>query len=257
MSNAVASEVFVEGKALPIERPFLTAAWRDLAMLNYEVDPSLLQRYVPPGTELDDYQGSTFVSIVGFMFHDAKLLGWAAPFHQSFPEVNLRFYVRRLTPAGWRRGVVFLRELAPRRIVAWIARAVYGENYAYAPLRRQSTPAAVGSSANRTTYAGRFASREFRVIVDAEEGPTPLVDGSLNEFIAEHYWGYTFRRNGRTAEYRVAHRPWKAAPATSACFDADVASLYGPQFVDVLSGPPASAFLADGSSVEVFRGRWI
>jgi hypothetical protein len=34
-------------------RPFLTANWRYLAVLNYVVDPRLLAPFVPVGTEID------------------------------------------------------------------------------------------------------------------------------------------------------------------------------------------------------------
>ena len=76
-------------------RPFLTARWRYLAMLNYEVPPEALAPLVPAGTELDSWQGKTFVSVVGFLFLDTRVLGIAIPGHRDFEEVNLRFYVRR------------------------------------------------------------------------------------------------------------------------------------------------------------------
>ena len=51
------------------ERPvFLSAEWRDLVMLNYEVDAEILRRYLPVGVELDTFAGRTFVSLVGFQF---------------------------------------------------------------------------------------------------------------------------------------------------------------------------------------------
>src|SRR6266496_2134724 len=76
-------------------KPFLTANWRYLSMLNYVVDPRILAPLVPPGTEIDFENGETFVSIVGFLFLDTRLLGLPIPLHRDFEEVNLRFYVRR------------------------------------------------------------------------------------------------------------------------------------------------------------------
>ncbi len=76
--------------------PFLTAEWRHLAMLNYEIDPVILRPFVPSGTELDSWNGKTYVSIVGFLFLKTRVRGLAIPFHQNFEEINLRFYVRRL-----------------------------------------------------------------------------------------------------------------------------------------------------------------
>src|SRR5207247_2641979 len=107
-------------------QPFLTANWRYVAMLNYIVDPRLLAPLVPSGTEIDFENGDTFLSIVGFLFLDTRLLGLAIPLHRDFEEVNLRFYVRRKSADTWRRGVVFIRELVPGRAIALVARAFYG-----------------------------------------------------------------------------------------------------------------------------------
>src|SRR5262245_30634025 len=109
---------------------FLTAEWRYLAMINYQVDPSILQASVPAGTELDQWRGRTFVSLVGFLFLKTRVLGLRIPFHENFEEINLRFYVRRRGAEGWRRGVVFIREIVPRQAIATAARIFYNENYA-------------------------------------------------------------------------------------------------------------------------------
>ncbi len=118
-------------------QPFLTANWRYLAMLNYVVDPRLLARLVPRGTEIDFENGETFLSAVGFLFLDTRLLGLPVPLHRNFEEVNLRFYVRRKSADTWRRGVVFVRELVPRRAIALVARACYGENYLALPMKHE------------------------------------------------------------------------------------------------------------------------
>jgi uncharacterized protein len=103
---------------------FLTAKWRDLVMLNYEVDPSLLQRHVPAGTELDSFEGKTYVSLVGFYFSGTRLWGKiAVPMHTEFEEANLRFYVRQRAEGEERRGVCFIAEIVPRRAIAWTARS--------------------------------------------------------------------------------------------------------------------------------------
>ena len=85
-------------------RKFLTAEWRDLIMANYEVDSSLLVPLVPAGTEIDLHEGRCFVSLVGFMFLNTRVLRVPVPFHINFEEVNLRFYVKRSTVNRTRRG---------------------------------------------------------------------------------------------------------------------------------------------------------
>lgn len=230
---------------------FLTAEWRYLIMLNYHIDPALLRPFVPRGTELDTWQQQTFVSIVGFLFQETRLLGLAIPRHVNFEELNLRFYVRRLGPEGWRRGVVFIKELVPRRAIAAMARLVYNENYAAVPMRHE-----IVSDAQETavTYSWRWQKSWHSVQLQAQGQPQPLQPGSQEEFITEHYWGYARQRDGGTVEYQVEHPPWNVWQAAEYRFDCDVAALYGPIFEPVLQAKPTSAFLADGSAVIVRRG---
>src|SRR5262249_25689796 len=95
-------------------RPLLTAEWRWLAMLTYAIDAECIADLVPRGTELDRFDGKTYVSLVGFRFLKTRVRGVLIPFHANFDEVNLRFYVRRQDKSGPRRGVVFVREVVPR-----------------------------------------------------------------------------------------------------------------------------------------------
>ena len=239
---------------LPPERSFLHARWVNLVMLNYPIEPALLARHIPKGTELDVWNGKTFVSLVGFLFQDTTLLGLPALFHRNFEEVNLRFYVRRQTGEGWRRGVVFIKEIVPRRLVAWIARSVYNENYIALPMRHAlSLPTLNGRGVIRYEWLidGNWNLLEVEV---AEEAVLPD-EGSEETFITEHYWGYSRQRDGGAIEYQVEHPRWRVSRGQASRFDCDVAKLYGPEFAPALSRPPSSAFLADGSAVIVRRGR--
>jgi len=67
---------------------FLNAQWKNLIMANYEVNPAVLGKYLPYKTELDTWNGRHYVSLVGFMFLDTKVLGIKIPFHVNFEEVN-------------------------------------------------------------------------------------------------------------------------------------------------------------------------
>lgn len=231
---------------------FLTAEWRYLVMLNYAVDPGLLRSYVPPGTELDAWNGTTYLSIVGFLFQRTRVWGIPVPLHRNFEEVNLRFYVRRRAAEGWRRGVVFIKEIVPRRAITGVARLCYNEPYQTMPMRHhleleKGTLRPASSVQYAWQHQGHWNS--LRAVV---EGPRrPLVEGSEAEFITEHYWGYTARRNGGCTEYHVEHKPWGVWQAREAGLDCDVAAVYGTRFVKPLQSPPASAFIAEGSPVLV------
>ncbi len=223
--------------------PFLTAEWRNLVMINYEIDPALLQRYLPYGVDIDFWNGKTYVSVVGFLFLHTRILRMPIPMHTDFEEVNLRFYVRR----GDRRGVVFIKEIVPKRAIATIARALYNEKYIALPMRHSIDDTQV-------RYEWRKDGIWNAITAQIEGAPAALTGGSQEEFITEHYWGYTAQRDGGTLEYQVEHpswRVWQAAASTLAC---DAAELYGPEFEPVLRAKPASAFVAEGSPIAVHRG---
>jgi uncharacterized protein len=233
----------------PPMQSFLSAHWRYLAKLNYVVDPSLIRPLVPPGTEIDYENGQTFLSIVGFLFLDTRLLGLPIPLHRNFEEVNLRFYVRKKSADTWRRGVVFIRELVPRRAIALVARAFYGENYLALPMKHHVEHVNLGL---KVEYTWRRGKKWESLKMCAVGEPQSIPAGSHAEFITEHYWGYTCVRGG-CSEYRVEHPRWKIWNAASFEFNADVATLYGEQFAETLTQPPRSAFIADGSPITIQR----
>jgi hypothetical protein len=230
-----------------LKKTFLTAEWRYLAMLNYAVDPAVLEPFVPAGTEMDVFSGTTYASVVGFRFLATRVFGIAFPFHRDFEEVNLRFYVRRKSGAEWRRGVVFIRELVPRLAIATIARAVYGEPYSALPMRHKVD---VTETKVRAEYAWRRAGRWESLSVSGHGEPQEIQPGSEEEFITEHYWGYTDRR-GDCTEYQVEHPRWRVWRGIESRLDADIAGLYGDRFVGSLTSPPVSAFIEEGSAVTV------
>ncbi len=232
---------------------FLTAEWRYLVMLNYEVEPALLRPYVPPGTELDDWQGATFLSLVGLLFRDTRVLGLAIPFHRNFPELNLRCYVRYQAAEGWRRGVVFIKEIVPKAAVALAARLIYNENYVSLPMRLDVDLA--GEAPHRVTYSWSPGGQPCRLSAQCADAAAPPAPGSLEDFITEHYWGYAAQRGGGTLQYQVEHPTWPIWQAAAAEFSGDVSGLYGPALAAALAGPPRVAFVADGSPVTVYQGK--
>jgi uncharacterized protein YqjF (DUF2071 family) len=233
-------------------RVFLIAEWRYLAMLNYAVDPALLVPRVPRGTELDEFGGKTFVSLVGFRFLSTRVFGIPIPFHRNFDEVNLRFYVKRRESGVVKRGVVFIQELVPRRAIAAVARLAYHENYRALPMTHQIEESGTGLSVQ---YAWRHEERANNMRVFATGSPRAMVEGSEEQFIAEHYWGYCRQPDGGTLEYHVDHPPWRVWQVAQAQFSGDAGALYGAEFGAVPTRPPDSAFLAEGSPVKVHVGR--
>lgn len=248
MANNPSFETSLPGK-------FLTAEWRYLAMLNYEVDPSVLWPIVPSGTELDFWNGRTFVSVVGFLFLKTKVLGLPIPFHRNFEEVNLRYYIRHQGPEGWRRGVGFIKEIVPRLAIATVARVVYNENYVAYPMRHHielDTGSLKKDSAVEYGWRSRNGWNHIQAKIRGEA--QPMQPGSEEEFIAEHYWGYAAQKDGGCVEYRVEHPPWRVWQVADHAFQCDVEDIYGKTFAGYLNSPPSSVFLAEGSDIIVRKG---
>lgn len=239
----------------PLERTFLRAAWRNLVALSYEADPSVLVPLVPPGLELDLHEGRAYVSLVGFLFLDTCALGIRLPLCSRFEEVNLRFYVRRRGPEGDRRGVVFVKELVPRWLITAGARVLFGEPYHTVPMRSrlETEPGSAPRDVRFLEYEWYWGGRWHRLAARAALPMGPIEPGSRTAFLLERHWGYTPRRSG-ALEYRVTRPGWRACVASHPVLEADTTELYGKVLGPILSGPPASALVADGSAISVSFG---
>jgi uncharacterized protein len=227
---------------------FLKAEWRKLAIANYEVDSSLLRDYLPYGTELDLWNGKCYVSLVGFMFVNTRLLNLKIPLHVNFEEVNLRFYVKRLEDQTWKRGVVFIKEIVPRPALTFVANTIYKEHYETLPMRHSW-------SENATDRVVEYSWRKNAVWqtfrVRASKQASEIQAGSETEFITEHYWGYAKVSDTRTNEYEVTHPRWEAYEVTGYDIDVDFGKVYGQRFSFLNSVQPVSVMLAEGSEITV------
>ena len=231
-------------------RKFLTAEWRDLIMANYEVDPALLTPRLPAGTRLDLHEGKCFVSLVGFMFLNTRVLRIPVPFHVNFEEVNLRFYVVREADGETRRGVVFVKEIVPRYAIAQVARTLYGEPYECWKTSNSRSGDSVGYS-----WSNRKCSNNLSIRRGESLGvPEP---NSHAEFIIEHYWGYTKRGPARSDEYKVEHPKWELYTTEEPQIDVDFGCTYGGEFAFLSAQKPHSVVLAKGSEIAVHKGKAI
>lgn len=224
---------------------FLTARWTHLFLATYAVPDRLLAPRLPKGFELDRRDGQVFASLVAFHFQDTRVLGIPWPGYRHFPEINLRFYVRR----GEQRGIVFIREFVSRRLVAWVAQNVYNEPFLTTPL---SSAVHENEDSLEVDYRLNYANAEHRFRVKgAKPAIRPRTD-SVEHFFIEHEWGFNVDRRGRPVAYRVIHPKWEIYPVKDFQVSLDWEAVYGPEWRCLQDSQPISTILAAGSKVELY-----
>lgn len=227
---------------------FLTANWNNLTLINYEIDSKILEKYIPKGTEIDLWQDKCYVSLVGFMFTNTKVLGIKVPFHINFEEVNLRFYVKRFENGKWKRGVVFIKEIVPKSAITFIANTLYNEHYQTNKMKHSVTQK---DSSKIFTYQWENNNHWNSIQLETELDPTEIELNSEAEFITEHYFGYTKYNDNTTFEYEVKHPRWKQLKVIDYKIDVDFENNYGDAFTFLQNKKPISIFLALGSKITV------
>jgi uncharacterized protein len=227
---------------------FLRANWENIIMANYVVSPEILRPYVPAGVELDTYENKVYVSLVGFMFKKTKILGVPIPIFGTFEEINLRFYVIRKEGSDFKRGVVFINETIPYKMVAWVANKLYNEHYTTIPTRHFWHE---GVDVKTIDYQFKVHGAWNKISVEAKKASEPMKKGSLEEFIFEHYWGYTLKKEGITEEYAIQHPSWKVHPVIQSEIDCNFSKMYGSDFAFLNSKLPEAVFMAQGSKISV------
>lgn len=233
---------------------FLEAEWRRLAVFNYEVAPELLEDLIPSGTELDLWKGRCYVSLVGFLFKNTRIWGMPVPFHGSFEEVNLRFYVKREVDGQTRRGVVFIKELVPKTAVTLVAKHFFSEPYQTVPMDHSQV---LHDGRQGVSYEWSYGGTDHRLAIEAEADERTMEENSEEAFISEHYYGYTKLDEKRSNEYEVDRDPWNFYKVFGHELDVDFALLYGERFQELNAKEPSSVMLFEGSSIALGEKRTI
>jgi uncharacterized protein YqjF (DUF2071 family) len=227
---------------------FLSARWENLIMANYELNPEVLQAYLPKGVELDLYHDKCFVSLVGFMFKKTSLFNIPIPILGTFEEINLRFYVKRIDGNTIKRGVVFINETVPYKLVAWLANKLYKEHYIAIPTKNSITDSQSGKNIR---YEWKINKEWNHIAVNSTVESEQMLEGSVEEFIFEHYYGYAKIDSRLTQEYRVNHPRWQVNKVMDYSIHCDFKSMYGDDFSFLANQEPHSIILAMGSEVTV------
>jgi len=227
---------------------FLSARWENLIMANYAVNSELLKPYLPNGVELDFYEDKTYVSLVGFMFKQTSLFNIPIPFLGTFEEINLRFYVKRVEADSIKRGVVFINETVPYKLVAWLANKLYKEHYIAIPTKNEIE---ITSLSKSIKYHWKINREWNHIAVNTSIENEQMLPGSIEEFIFEHYYGYTKINNQLSQEYKVDHPRWLVNKVIDHSIHCDFKSMYGNDFSFLSDRQPDSVTVAEGSPVTV------
>jgi|GEM_PF-1043316 len=231
-----------------MKAPMMTGAWKDLLVASYEVPKEALQPYLPEGVELDSWNGKHYMSLVALQCQDIKGLGFKVPGGGDFEQVNLRFYTKRETPEGEKKGVVFIKQVVPSEVVAFAGKSLVNEAMITAPMSHQVPE---GSAEGEVSYKWYVDGKISEMSARRAGQARPLVEGSQEEFLLENYTGFSVQRDGQTIEYDVEHPPWKTYQAAEPVVNVDAEGLYGKDLARYLSGPPSSVIIVDGSKTAV------
>lgn len=227
---------------------FLKAKWENLVMANYSIPPALLLPYLPKGVELDYFEGQTFVSLVGFLFKDTQIFKVPIPFFGTFEEVNLRFYVIRKEGNETKRGVVFINETVPSKVVALVANYLYKEHYVSIPTKHRWE---ISREMKKIEYEWKINQEWNRIYVEASPESSPMKPDTIEEFIFEHYYGYTKIDSNSAEEYNIRHARWNVSEIINYEIDCNFEAMYGSDFAFLKNKKPDSIMIADGSPVSV------
>lgn len=221
---------------------FMTGNWEDLIISTFEVNSEILEKYLPNGIELDLYQGKALISMVAFTFSKVKFFGVKVPFHQQFGEINFRFYVKSIVDGT--KGVVFIKEYAPKPIIALVANGVYNEPFFYKNIGRQKE-----ILENVISMQYNFPNGKVKAI--AKNETKELEENSLEHFIVDRYIAFVKSRNTKTYQYQINHKPWEIYKSSSIEIDKNSLLLLPSEFKN---GKLIASYFVDGSKISVEKG---
>lgn len=226
---------------------FLKANWSNIIMANYPVPADLLQSHLPKGLSLNTYEGTAFISLVGFLFTSTKLFNIPIPYLGNFEEINLRFYVHE-TDNKDKQGVVFINETIPYKPVAWLANKLYHESYSTVPTRHSLVNTPVHKE---VSYQWKVAKKWNTISVHASNVAQVMKPHSLEAFIFENYTGYTKVNENTTEKYTINHPAWQVQKVLQYTIDCDFGAMYGQQFAYLSTCQPLDVFMAQGSPISI------
>jgi uncharacterized protein YqjF (DUF2071 family) len=202
-------------------------SWHDLLFAHWPLDPDVLARRIPAEFNLDLFDGKAWLAVVPFYMTDVAMRGTPAlPWISSFPELNVRTYVR----VDDKPGVFFFSLDAGNRLAALAAWWVFRLPYFSADMTAYRSPEEV-------RYRSRRRQAERTAEFEAMYRPVGPVftarEGSLDYFLTERYCLYACDRKTRPYRLEIHHRPWMLQSATAEFFRNTMARVNGIELPNV------------------------
>ena len=225
----------------PPGRRVMRQIWRHLGFLHWPIAADVIAQLLPPGLEVDTFDGVTYVGIVPFTIPLTRT-AFGAPMAPAFHEINVRTYVHR---GGRDPGVWFFSLDATSRLAVAGARLWYGLPYYAADITLAEAAGAVAYRSRRHGAEATFGARYQPAGEVVSASP-----GTLEFFLAERYLLYARARRGLRVA-RVHHAPYPLQTATAAEVDQTLTNAGGLP-PGSCAGPPPLVHYARQIDVDIY-----
>lgn len=224
--------------------PFLTCNWQNLVYINFKVDPKIIVPFLPADVEPVLIGEKTIVSIVCFQFSKAKFFEIPIPFHQFFPEINIRVYVQRKNNPDL-NGVYFISEMTPKLMTVFVAKYIFGEPFSFKNIITHKT---------QTQLQYQAENRDVQIDVNCN-----LMDSSdrkynqEEEFVINREFAFCGKAGKKSEIFRIQHRRWNVIELRDFKFSIERFLHIPKTLQNIFQTPLSSVFVTDGSEVRVFK----
>ncbi len=202
----------------PVKRAVMVQQWQELAYLHWRYDPAVVQALLPPGLEVDTFDGSAWVGLIPFSMRNIGLPKLpAVPYFGSFPEVNVRTYVKR----NGIPGVWFFSLDVNRLLPAVVARTTYLLPYCWGSASNTLTGNTLTTSVNRRWPSKAHARIEVKIGERIEQ------PDALSVFLSARWGLYSRGPLGRLVYAPVDHEPWPLHKAEVVHVESDLFEAAG------------------------------
>lgn len=223
-----------------VRRSFTLQSWRDVVFLHWRVDPDVVAPLLPPGTEPDLVDGTTWIGVVGLRMTDLRVGPVPYP---SFLELNIRLYS---CGTSGQRAVVFRAMEASEPVFAAASRSSTRLPYTWAAMRFTHAGRRIGFATRRRLPRPSGTGLRFEVEYDAAPHEPSATEAALTA-----RWSLHQRWYGPTLRWPVTHPAWPLHRGRLVTWhDEGLLAAVG---LPTLSDPPESVLYSPATTVRFGR----